>query len=234
MVYDYGQLRETDRDLGEAWVALSRDRFGEEILNDITSLHRQVHSLITKAKNLREEQIDLKRDNENIHNTIVEQRKCLDLLRAENEELKAKLLLATVKGTLEQGIDIENVRDVLSLFLSVCLDADGHSSESRDSFRNAATSAYESLDRILAVKEEGEKCEAKESTCHKDLEVYYKNGRPQCIRDITGVLFFFSDIQHYNGQEERYKEEVMEQYALAEYLLVALKNRKPITIKEGE
>jgi len=124
---------------------------------------------------------------------------------------------------------VNNVRRILGALDDVIECAGKHSNTTRAEIETA----HASLDRILAVKEEGEKCEAKESTCHKDLEVYYKNGRPQCIRDITGVLFFFSDIQHYNGQEERYKEEVMEQYALAEYLLVALKNRKPITIKEG-
>jgi hypothetical protein len=60
---------------------------------------------------------------------------------------------------------------------------------------------------------------------HKELRIIYKNNKPDGIRDENGFLFFFTSITKYDGQESRYREEVEEQYALADYLLEALKKR---------
>jgi hypothetical protein len=54
------------------------------------------------------------------------------------------------------------------------------------------------------------------------LQIIYKYGRPYGIRDSSGFLFFFANISKYSGQEERYREEVEQQYRLADYLLKAL------------
>lgn len=58
-----------------------------------------------------------------------------------------------------------------------------------------------------------------------DLQIIYKNNKPNGIRDSGGFLFFFPDIHKYTGQEERYRQEVQEQYDLADFLLNALKHR---------
>lgn len=58
--------------------------------------------------------------------------------------------------------------------------------------------------------------------CH--VEIIYKNNKPYGIRDSGGFLFFFVDITKYSGQEERYREEIEQQFKLADYLLNALKD----------
>lgn len=58
--------------------------------------------------------------------------------------------------------------------------------------------------------------------------IIYKNSRhlkedkPYGIRDNGGYLFFFVDISHYDGQDERYEEELKQQQLLAEYTLAEL------------
>jgi len=58
------------------------------------------------------------------------------------------------------------------------------------------------------------------------LQIIYKNNVPYGIRDATGFLFFFSKSLKYEGQDERYREEVERQYKLADFLLSALKRCK--------
>lgn len=60
------------------------------------------------------------------------------------------------------------------------------------------------------------------SICDDELKVIYKNHKPLGIRDGSGFLFFFSDIQQYQGQEERYRREIEQQFRLADYLLSKL------------
>ena len=60
---------------------------------------------------------------------------------------------------------------------------------------------------------------------HKDLKIIYEHNAPHGIRDTTGYLFFFTEISKYQGQEERYRQEILEQVDLAIYLLNALKSR---------
>jgi len=52
----------------------------------------------------------------------------------------------------------------------------------------------------------------------KDIRVVYQNNKPEGIRDKGGFLFFFSTIQKWPRQEERYRQEVQEQFELADYL----------------
>ena len=59
----------------------------------------------------------------------------------------------------------------------------------------------------------------------KDLQIIYKNHLPYGIRDDGGFLFFFTTPCKYQNQEERYREEGEELYALADYLLESLKAR---------
>jgi hypothetical protein len=69
---------------------------------------------------------------------------------------------------------------------------------------------------------------------HKKLQIVYKNNKPYGIRDDTGFLFFFSTIQKYSGQEERYRQEVEEQYQLADYLLASLRARANTSVEPTE
>jgi hypothetical protein len=59
--------------------------------------------------------------------------------------------------------------------------------------------------------------------CGNNLKIIYKNNKPHGIRDNGGFLFFFTSIDKYQGQEERYRQEVEQQYQLADYLLKHLK-----------
>jgi len=61
---------------------------------------------------------------------------------------------------------------------------------------------------------------------HKNLKITYENNKPYGIRDENHYLFFFSQVRLFTGQDERYREEVMEQYKLADYLLEQLKKRE--------
>jgi len=60
---------------------------------------------------------------------------------------------------------------------------------------------------------------------HKELQIIYTNNIPHGIRDKSGFLFFFTGVNKYTGQEERYRTEVQEVFDLADYLLDALKKR---------
>ncbi len=55
------------------------------------------------------------------------------------------------------------------------------------------------------------------------VEIIYKHNKPYGIRDISGFLFFFTDVSKFSGQEERYRKEVEQQFRLADFLLGALK-----------
>jgi len=59
-----------------------------------------------------------------------------------------------------------------------------------------------------------------------DLKVIYRNNKPYGIRNNGGYLLFFTDITKFEGQDERYAEEIKQQSALAEIILAA--------IREGE
>lgn len=59
-----------------------------------------------------------------------------------------------------------------------------------------------------------------------EIKIIYKNHKPYGIRDSGGFLFFFSKIDHYTGQDERYREEIEEQYKLADDLLEFLRKRR--------
>jgi hypothetical protein len=55
------------------------------------------------------------------------------------------------------------------------------------------------------------------------IEIIYKHNKPYGIRDKGGFLFFFTEVNKYSGQEERYRQEIEQQSNLADYLLDALK-----------
>ena len=57
------------------------------------------------------------------------------------------------------------------------------------------------------------------------LQIIYKNNKPYGIRDSGGFLLFFVEIAKWSDQEERYRQEIQEQYDLADYLLGALKQK---------
>ena len=60
---------------------------------------------------------------------------------------------------------------------------------------------------------------------HNKLQIIYKHNKPYGIRDENGYLFFFTEVAKWSGQEERYRQEVQEQFALADYLLASLQAR---------
>ena len=62
----------------------------------------------------------------------------------------------------------------------------------------------------------------KDMKTFKKLQIIYKHNKPYGIRDAGGFLFFFTDISKWTGQEERYRQEIQEQYDLADYLLKCL------------
>lgn len=66
-----------------------------------------------------------------------------------------------------------------------------------------------------------------ENKAHENLQIIYENAVPYGIRDKNGYLFFFSKINKYPDQELRYRTEIEERFALADYLLEALKKREP-------
>jgi hypothetical protein len=59
-----------------------------------------------------------------------------------------------------------------------------------------------------------------------NIKIIYKSSKPYGIRDEGGFLFFFSSIQKYTNQEERYRKEIEEQYKLADDLVEFLKERE--------
>lgn len=60
--------------------------------------------------------------------------------------------------------------------------------------------------------------------CGDELQIIYEHDRPAGIRDRGGYLFFFARVDKYQGQDERYKRELEQQFRLADYLLNALQN----------
>ena len=61
--------------------------------------------------------------------------------------------------------------------------------------------------------------------CDDELKIIYKHNKPDGIRDKGGFLFFFPTVRKYTGQEERYREELKQQFKLADYLLESLLSR---------
>lgn len=66
-------------------------------------------------------------------------------------------------------------------------------------------------------------------SAHEQLKLIIKHGAPYGIRDESGYLFFFAEVQKYTDQDERYRAELVEQFKLADYLLLALDNREAVT-----
>ena len=58
--------------------------------------------------------------------------------------------------------------------------------------------------------------------CDDGVRIVYEHGKPNGIRDHSGYLFFFRDIMKYEGQDTRYRMELEQQQALADFLLAAL------------
>ena len=62
----------------------------------------------------------------------------------------------------------------------------------------------------------------KKTICDDKLQIIYKHGQPDYIRDRGGVLFSFCTVSKYPNQEKRYREEIAQTYRLADYLLKQL------------
>ena len=57
----------------------------------------------------------------------------------------------------------------------------------------------------------------------KGLELVLKNNKPHGIRNEGGFLLLFPEIKKFSGQDTRYREELLEQFNIADILLMALK-----------
>ena len=51
------------------------------------------------------------------------------------------------------------------------------------------------------------------------LEIIHKNGQPYGIRDNGGYLLFFPKVTKYQGQEQRYIDEIAASFDLAQNIL---------------
>lgn len=51
-----------------------------------------------------------------------------------------------------------------------------------------------------------------------EAKVIYQHNKPHGIRNKNGYLLFFPRISKYSGQEERYRNELDEQFKLADSL----------------
>ena len=52
-----------------------------------------------------------------------------------------------------------------------------------------------------------------------EAKVVWKNNKPHGIRNNNGFLLFFPSIHKFDGQDERYRQEIKEQESLAYFLL---------------
>ena len=62
------------------------------------------------------------------------------------------------------------------------------------------------------------------TTKHTKVQIIYKNHKPYGFRDDEGFLLFFTRVSKYGGQEDRYREEVEEQYKFADKLKDFIEN----------
>ncbi len=71
----------------------------------------------------------------------------------------------------------------------------------------------EGIDKTESFKVEG------------DLKLIHRYGQPEYIRDARGVLVSFPKVTKYQGQEERYIEEINESFSLANIIINAIKQQ---------
>lgn len=57
---------------------------------------------------------------------------------------------------------------------------------------------------------------------YKKLQIIYKHGQPYGIRDEGGFLLMFPSVRKYQGQEQRYVDELKEAFELSETIMKAL------------
>jgi hypothetical protein len=60
---------------------------------------------------------------------------------------------------------------------------------------------------------------------HGKAELIYENGTPYGIRDNHAYILFFRNVSKFPAQEERYKRELAEQRATADFIVDALNFR---------
>ena len=77
---------------------------------------------------------------------------------------------------------------------------------------------------LFKAADEQLKITAKKVIKESDLSIVYKHNKPYGIRDGGGYLLFFPAINKYDGQEERYRDEIETQYGLADFILSALQS----------
>ena len=60
---------------------------------------------------------------------------------------------------------------------------------------------------------------------HEKLEIVRERGQAYGIRDATGFLLFFRTVHKWPGDELRYRDELLENSILADFLLKQLQGR---------
>ena len=58
----------------------------------------------------------------------------------------------------------------------------------------------------------------------EDLQIINENGQPYGIRDTNGFVLFFAPVQRFQGQDERYQNELRRREGIARYILDALEH----------
>jgi hypothetical protein len=54
------------------------------------------------------------------------------------------------------------------------------------------------------------------------VRVIYEHGEPHCVRDDSGVICLFNPVTKFPGQDERYRREMRERAAIADFVCRAL------------
>jgi len=115
-------------------------------------------------------------------------------------------------------ISLKEAKEIIKKYPEVDSFIDAH-------FRQWTSGHNEYCDNSFELSEQWNKCMEIIKNDKNKYEIIYKNDKPYGIRDSTGFLLFFTDITKYPDQEERYQQEIAEQFELADYLLKCLKNK---------
>ena len=65
--------------------------------------------------------------------------------------------------------------------------------------------------------------------CDGEVRVIYEHGEPTGVRDDTGFLCHFHRVNHWSGQEDRYREELARRARQAEVVAAALRGAQKAT-----
>lgn len=128
-----------------------------------------------------------------------------DIDESELEKIKNKVYTFD-NCKADNQIDITDITDIIEEIGCEC-----GCNESFIKFKQPTEKQVES-DAVELFKVDGE------------LKLIHRYGQPEYIRDARGVLVSFPKISKYEGQEERYLQEINESFSLANIIMNALRN----------